>query len=129
MLRRSTRNRNSVSRYDPSVYDVDIKHTKSSSKKKCCICFDTIGKTNVFVTECNHMFCGTCMLKHITESNLCPLCRNTLTDPVKKVPVMTDNVIEDLIATNTNIYNPSLIVQMIYDRIASIIEFKINNQS
>ena len=81
MSKRSTRIRNSVSRYDPSVYD-SIK--KRNSLKTCCICFNTIGKTNVFITECNHKFCGTCILKHICESNLCPLCRHKLTNPIKK---------------------------------------------
>ena len=138
MLRRSTRYRTPISRYDPTVYDlggvsllrrVSIKHTNSSSKKNCCICFDTIGKTNVFITDCNHTFCGTCMLTHIRESNLCPLCRTKLTDPIKKVPQLTNDIAEDLIVTNTNIFNPSLLVQLIYNTIVSVVEFKINNQS
>ena len=57
---------------------MEISAIESNKNKTCSICLDAIGKTDVFVTKCNHMFCGTCILKHASASNLCPLCRSEL---------------------------------------------------
>lgn len=50
------------------------------NETKCSICLDTIGDKNIFITNCNHTFCGTCMIKHSRMSKLCPLCRTELID-------------------------------------------------
>ena len=72
--------------------------------KTCSICLDAIGKIDVFVTKCDHMFCGTCILKHARTSNLCPLCRSELIetestpDAAETAPAGQSSTISDLLA-------------------------------
>ena len=44
----------------------------------CSICLDNIGKIDIMITKCNHVFCASCMLKHSKISDTCPLCRTVL---------------------------------------------------
>ena len=44
----------------------------------CPICLLEIGTTNVFISECGHKFCGTCILKNTQFNYQCPMCRNEL---------------------------------------------------
>ena len=44
----------------------------------CPICMDPIGKTNCFITDCGHKFCGECILQHSQINNKCPLCRGDI---------------------------------------------------
>ena len=50
----------------------------TSAAMECCICFETLGKTNTCTTECGHSFCLKCMLKTYQNSNACPCCRTDL---------------------------------------------------
>jgi len=50
------------------------------SEYECPICFKDIGVNNYFITKCNHRFCGTCIIKNLNISSLCPLCREPLSD-------------------------------------------------
>jgi len=44
----------------------------------CSICFDNIkGKVEL---DCSHNFCTVCILKWMSKSRSCPLCRTTITD-------------------------------------------------
>lgn len=45
---------------------------------ECCVCFDTIQKTNNCTTPCGHMFCFDCIVKCINKNNKCPYCRTML---------------------------------------------------
>lgn len=52
---------------------------------KCPMCLETIESDDLISTNCNHLFCNNCMLKHIrnTQNNLsdvllCPLCRTNI---------------------------------------------------
>lgn len=46
----------------------------------CCICYETIGKTNNCVTPCGHSFCFKCLMKCMSLNNTCPMCRTLLED-------------------------------------------------
>ena len=83
--------------------------------KTCSICLDAIGKIDVFVTKCNHMFCGTCILKHVRTSNLCPLCRSELmeteptSDAAETAPAGQSNLmfeISDILANASHDSDP-----------------------
>ena len=49
---------------------------------QCPICLCDIGEKNSCVTECGHSFCLKCILRAAQENTDCPMCRNTLVDPV-----------------------------------------------
>ena len=45
---------------------------------ECCICYETIGKTNNCTTPCGHEFCFKCMVKCLGQNSACPYCRTPL---------------------------------------------------
>ena len=63
----------------------------------CTICYNDIADTNKVITECNHIFHFTCLLKNYKNNHStggqCPLCR--------KVFLQTSN--------NSNTYTPPLV--------------------
>jgi hypothetical protein len=44
---------------------------------ECCICFETINKSNEIPLECGHLFHKECLLK--TDKIVCPLCKVSFT--------------------------------------------------
>ena len=36
----------------------------TDNQKECCICFEIIDCKNVSITECNHLFHTSCLLKY-----------------------------------------------------------------
>jgi hypothetical protein len=48
----------------------------TNNEKECCICFERIDYKNVSITECNHSFHTSCLLKY--NNKKCPICRQTL---------------------------------------------------
>ena len=67
----------------------------------CSICLESIGKTDVMVTRCNHMFHTTCMLKHAAASNTCPLCRSELIETEPNQPLHF-TTLEDMMSEFAN---------------------------
>jgi hypothetical protein len=50
--------------------------TTMSTVVECIMCCDEIqAKTNNATTRCGHTFCLNCLLRHLSYSNACPLCR------------------------------------------------------
>ena len=45
---------------------------------ECCICYETIGKSNMTITPCGHQFCFSCLMKSMDLRNTCPCCRAPL---------------------------------------------------
>ena len=70
--------------------------TNTTESNTCSVCLELIGNTNVFITKCNHKFCGTCILKNFHNSNLCPLCRSEL---IEKEPTNMLESIEDILTS------------------------------
>jgi len=71
------------------VFDASVKSDSSSNYSEfesssvgveCCICYETIGKTNNCVTECGHAFCFKCLMSAMTYNAVCPYCRADLVD-------------------------------------------------
>jgi hypothetical protein len=48
--------------------------SRKSKKTECPICLQKI-KYKV-ITECNHTFCDSCLIKHLIIQQNCPLCRS-----------------------------------------------------
>lgn len=59
----------------------------------CAICLQIINKNNSCITECNHGFCLTCIVKHFKYNNSCPICRKALIDNNTSTPI-NDNGID-----------------------------------
>ena len=52
-----------------------------SNDNRCSICLDILNKNkNIAITDCNHSFCLSCIIKHLNNDNKCPLCRNEIID-------------------------------------------------
>ena len=45
---------------------------------ECPICINTLTETNICKTKCNHSYCLSCLLDHLTYNNTCPLCRSVI---------------------------------------------------
>jgi len=45
---------------------------------ECLICYEKIMSNNCCVTECNHAFCLTCMIKTALKKKECPYCREKI---------------------------------------------------
>jgi len=56
-----------------SIEELDKKI--SDLEDDCCICYNQI-ENPVLLSNCNHMFCGKCILEWYKTSNKCPLCRD-----------------------------------------------------
>ena len=51
-------------------------YSHTQTKHECPICFETIPSKNLFVSDCGHSFCLSCV-KQI-HKNECPMCRHTI---------------------------------------------------
>lgn len=61
------------------------KNNNEKKQEQCCICLNNINnECNKVVTPCKHEFCFTCIQKHLSTSNKCPLCRTKIADKPKQ---------------------------------------------
>lgn len=53
---------------------------------ECPVCYETIEKDNVYMTNCAHKFCYDCITKtiNINKEKSCPCCRGTIVELVNK---------------------------------------------
>lgn len=54
----------------------------AEEEKLCCICYETKEATDISQINCNHKFCGGCLIQHISKNSrnsCCPLCREKIT--------------------------------------------------
>jgi len=56
----------------------EFKNNMCKDVIECCICFETINKSNEIPLECGHLFHKNCLLK--TDKNICPLCKVSFTN-------------------------------------------------
>jgi len=61
---------------------------------ECLICYDTIKTNNCCVTECNHAFCLTCIIKASLKKKECPYCREKI---FKNEEINEESELEDLL--------------------------------
>ena len=76
----------------------------------CSICLEEINTNkNNTVTKCGHKFCSSCIFSHLKISNLCPLCREPLTEPNKKEKLSetTQYNIVEMASHNYNFQRPA----------------------
>jgi hypothetical protein len=56
----------------------DAAEAEAEADLKCSICLEQTEKKNVTTTACGHMFCTSCLLKHLAVRNTCPNCRTEI---------------------------------------------------
>ena len=58
---------------------------------ECPVCYETIEKDNVYMTNCAHKFCYDCITKtlNIKKEKSCPCCRGTIVELVNKSSTST----------------------------------------
>lgn len=56
----------------------DTAEAEAESDLKCSICLEQTEMKNVTTTACGHMFCTSCLLKHLAVRNTCPNCRTEI---------------------------------------------------
>ena len=61
--------------------------------EECCICYESMGNTNITTTACGHTFCFSCITKSMDAKNACPCCRAPLREQIEEESVM--NPFED----------------------------------
>jgi hypothetical protein len=87
----------------------------------CSICHNNINNKNIVITDCNHTFHFSCIVKNIklnlTSGNKCPICRksffncnvyqshNSITNNTRPVP---DNAIINRLYQSRNISQPTI---------------------
>ncbi len=63
---------------------------------ECLICYEEIKTNNCCITECNHAFCLTCMIKASLKKKECPYCRDKLfKNECKDIDVEVDEDVEE----------------------------------
>lgn len=60
------------------INEVILRQTLENEQiQECLICYDT---TSQIITICGHQFCEECFVEWMRRTNICPYCRNKLTD-------------------------------------------------
>ena len=50
------------------------------NSNECLICYEKIKNNNFCITECNHVYCLTCMIKAVLHKTECPYCKYKLVE-------------------------------------------------
>lgn len=72
----------------------------------CPICLNTFktdssgNHIDIGITDCNHKFCLTCIVRHGKRRNTCPMCRNEFLDPYNFSPRAFHSEEELIVANN-----------------------------
>ncbi len=63
---------------------------------KCSICLGEIQERNSVVTQCDHYYCLSCLLKHLELDNKCPLCREEIEEkrPFRFKKILLSDIIK-----------------------------------
>ena len=75
-------------RRDREVYEKNVLHTitfierneneNQTVVEECPICYDSIQPFNLCLTNCNHQFCTSCIMKSLKNKSDCPCCREKI---------------------------------------------------
>jgi hypothetical protein len=73
-----------------------------SVEETCPICLDTIDYNTCVITQCNHLYCDTCIVYYLKNANTCPICKTycdyieiiSTIDP-KRICMMSSMVINE----------------------------------
>jgi len=66
----------------------------TNNEKECCICFERIDYKNVSITECNHSFHTSCLLKY--NNKKCPICRKSLYEEEIHITISVDEISNEM---------------------------------
>jgi hypothetical protein len=66
----------------------------TDNQKECCICFERIDYKNVSITECNHSFHTSCLLKY--NNKKCPICRQLLYEEETNLTILVDEISNEI---------------------------------
>jgi hypothetical protein len=84
----------------------------TDNQKECCICFERIVHKNVSITECNHSFHTSCLLKY--NNKKCPICRQSLYEEEIHLTILVDEISDEIIQQPTQ--HPVLIELYLTER-------------
>jgi hypothetical protein len=72
----------------------------ADNKSECCICLGEILNKNISITECNHSFHTSCLLKY--NNKKCPICRQSLyEEDIKPIILVEQRTNEEFIQQPT----------------------------
>ena len=69
---------------------------------ECLICYEKIKNNNFCITECNHVYCLTCMIKTVLRKVECPYCKYKLVEITEEEQEIDENIIQEV---NVQIFN------------------------
>jgi len=75
---------------------------QNDDKCDCPICYDSIPKKEMIITNCEHDYCGTCLTNYfgslaVTKLPSCPLCREQITQLQFKSEILFNDIREKYI--------------------------------
>lgn len=91
------------------------------NQTECCICFEKIYHINVSITECNHLFHTSCLLKY--NNKKCPICRqllyeentnNNIPEVIPEVPTPFDTYLVETNLVKRILYKSIYVISQIY---------------
>ena len=68
---------------------------------ECLICYEKIKNNNFCITECNHAYCLTCMIKTVLRKVECPYCKYKLVE-IPDEEEIDENIVEEV---NVQVFN------------------------
>ena len=63
---------------------------------ECLICYEKIKNTNFCITECNHVYCLTCIIKATLRKTECPYCKYKLVEITEEEEEIDENIIQEV---------------------------------
>jgi hypothetical protein len=87
------------------------------SNNECPICFNTISKEQLYITNCNHVFCKSCLDKWFNKSKFnCPSCRKNIyyvkyLNELIKIIIKNQIIQERIIHQNLDIPEDSILLK------------------
>lgn len=75
-----------ISSEDDDVQFIRVVPARGSmTEHECCICTEDISTKTLHTTKCGHHYHKKCLNKWLKINNTCPMCRNELTRPKRRV--------------------------------------------
>jgi hypothetical protein len=79
----TTKNKNLYNSLEENIINLNNISLKSKTlseykNNKCSICLDKFKLPKLISTNCNHLYCDTCLFKNFLVSNKCPQCRQII---------------------------------------------------
>lgn len=67
----------------------------ANNQEECCICLEKMTNKNISMTECNHLFHTSCLLKY--NNKKCPICRQSLYEEEINITILVDEISNEII--------------------------------